>query len=209
MKLKEVEESQFRKAIHILRNGGLVIAPTETFYGIIADAWSRKAVGRLVELKERDYGKPIPLIAGDTIVVSATAAKLPSIFKPLAEEFWPGPLTLVLKAAKGFPEGITARTDSIGIRIPAQSPALDLAKFYRGPLTATSANFSGNPPARSIKELDEELVQAVDLVIDGGWTPGVKPSTVLNLTTDPPELIRSGILGKEVIDFLAKSSIWG
>jgi len=209
LKLKEVEESQFRKAIHILRNGGLVIAPTETFYGIIADAWSRKAVGRLVELKERDYGKPIPLIAGDTIVVSATAAKLPSIFKPLAEEFWPGPLTLVLKAAKGFPEGITARTDSIGIRIPAQSPALDLAKFYRGPLTATSANFSGNPPARSIKELDEELVQAVDLVIDGGWTPGVKPSTVLNLTTDPPELIRSGILGKEVIDFLAKSSIWG
>ena len=205
MKLKEVEESQFRKAIHILRNGGLVIAPTETFYGIIADAWSRKAVGRLVELKERDYGKPIPLIAGDTIVVSKTAETLPSIFKPLAEEFWPGPLTLVLKAARGFPIGITAGTDSIGIRIPAQSPALDLAKFFRGPLTATSANFSGNPPARSIKELDEELVQAVDLVIDGGWTPGVQPSTVLNLTTEPPELIRSGILGKEVIDFLAKS----
>ena len=208
MKLKEVEESQFRKAIHVLRNGGLVIAPTETFYGIIADAWSRKAVGRLVELKERDYGKPIPLIAGDTIVVSKTAETLPSIFKPLAEEFWPGPLTLVLKAARGFPNGITAGTDSIGIRIPAQSPALDLAKFFRGPLTATSANFSGNPPARSIKELDEDLVQAVDLVIDGGWTPGVKPSTVLNLTTEPPELIRSGILGKEVIDFLAKSSIW-
>ena len=205
MKLKEVEESQFRKAIHILRNGGLVIAPTETFYGIIADAWSRKAIGRLVELKERDYGKPIPLIAGDTIVVSKTAETLPSIFKPLAEKFWPGPLTLVLKAARGFPNGITAGTDSIGIRIPAQSPALDLAKFFRGPLTATSANFSGNPPARSIKELDEDLVRAVDLVIDGGWTPGVKPSTVLNLTTEPPELIRSGILGKEVIDFLAKS----
>ena len=208
MKLKEVEESQFRKAIHILRNGGLVIAPTETFYGIIADAWSRKAVGRLVELKERDYGKPIPLIAGDTIVVSKTAKTLPSIFKPLAEEFWPGPLTLVLKAAKGFPDGITAGTDSIGIRIPAQSPALDLTKFYRGPMTATSANFSGAPPARNIKELDEELVQAVDLVIDGGWTPGVQPSTVLNLTTEPPELIRSGILGKQVLDFLGKSSIW-
>jgi L-threonylcarbamoyladenylate synthase len=206
MKLSEAQESQFRKAIRILRDGGLVIAPTETFYGIIADAWSRKAVGRLVELKARDYGKPIPLIAGDTIVVSSAAATLPATFKSLAEEFWPGPLTLVLKAAKGFPSGITAETDSIGIRIPAQSPALDLAKFYRGPLTATSANFSGNPPARNIKELDEELVKAVDLVIDGGWTPGVKPSTVLNLTTDPPELIRSGILGKQVIDFLAKNS---
>jgi L-threonylcarbamoyladenylate synthase len=205
LKLKEAEESQFRKAIRILRGGGLVIAPTETFYGIIADAWSAKAVARLVELKERDYGKPIPLIAGDTIVVSSTAATLPPIFKPLAEEFWPGPLTLVLKAASGFPGGITAGTDSIGIRIPAQSPALDLAKFYRGPLTATSANFAGKPPARNIKELDEKLVRAVDLVIDGGWTPGVQPSTVLNLTTDPPELIRSGILGKQVINFLARS----
>ncbi len=205
MKLKEAEESQFRKAIRILRSGGLVIAPTETFYGIIADAWSAKAVARLVAIKERDYGKPIPLIAGDIIVVSSTAASLPPIFKPLAEEFWPGPLTLVLKAASGFPGGITAGTDSIGIRIPAQSPALDLAKFYRGPLTATSANFSGKPPARNIKELDEKLVRAVDLVIDGGWTPGVQPSTVLNLTTDPPELIRSGILGKQVINFLARS----
>ena len=205
MKLREAEESQFRKAIRILLDGGLVIAPTETFYGIIADAWSRKAIARLVELKARDYGKPIPLIAGDIIVVSSTAVTLPSIFKPLAAEFWPGPLTLVLKAAKGFPNGITAGTDSIGIRIPAQSPALDLAKFYRGPLTATSANFSGNPPARNIKELDEDLVRAVDLVIDGGWTPGVQPSTVLDITVDPPVVIRPGVLGEKVESFLRES----
>jgi L-threonylcarbamoyladenylate synthase len=203
------DESQFHKAITILRDGGLVIAPTETFYGILADAWSKKAIERLVELKERELGKPIPLIAGDTIVVSNTAATLPSIFKSLADEFWPGPLTLVLSAAEGLPNGITAGTGSIGIRVPAQSPALDLAKFYRGALTATSANFSGEPPARHIKELDERLVQAVDLVIDGGWTRGTKPSTVLNLTSETPELIRSGILGKEVIAFLARTSIWG
>lgn len=200
------DESQFKQACSILRNGGLVIAPTETFYGIIADAWSRKAVDRLVTLKEREFGNPIPLIAGDTIIVSKSVATVPPLFKALADEFWPGPLTLVLKAAKGFPDGITAGTDSIGIRVPSQSPALDLAKFLRGPLTATSANFPGRPPARSIRQLDEELVRSVDLVIDGGWTRGVQPSTVLNLTTDPPELIRSGILGKEVIDFLAKTN---
>ena len=200
------EESQFHQAINILRDGGLVIAPTETFYGIIADAWSQKAVDRVVRMKEREFGNPIPLIAGDTITVSRSAASIPQLFKPLADKFWPGPLTLVLKAAKGFPDGITAGTDSIGIRIPAQSPALDLAKFFRGPLTATSANFTGRPPARHIKDLDEELVRAVDLVIDGGWTPGVKSSTVLNLTTDPPDLIRSGVLGKQVIDFLVKRS---
>ncbi len=206
MKLKEAEESQFRKAIRILRDGGLVIAPTETFYGILADAWSGKAVQRIIRLKARDYGKPIPLIAGSINVVRSTAATVPSIFKPLAKEFWPGPLTLVLKAAKGFPSGITAGTDSIGIRIPAQSPALDLAKFYRGPLTATSANFSGSPPARNIKELDEELVQGVDLVIDGGWTPGVQPSTVLNLIKDPPKIIRAGILGERVNTFFNERS---
>ncbi len=200
------DESQFKQACSILRNGGLIIAPTETFYGIIADAWSRKAVDRLVTLKEREFGNPIPLIAGDTIIVSKSVATVPPLFKALADEFWPGPLTLVLKAAKGFPDGITAGTDSIGIRVPSQSPALDLAKFLRGPLTATSANFPGRPPARSIRQLDEELVRSVDLVIDGGWTRGVQPSTVLNLTTDPPELIRSGILGKEVIDFLAKTN---
>ena len=198
------DESQFKQAISILRDGGLVIAPTETFYGIIADAWSQKAVDRIVRLKEREFGNPIPLIAGDTITVSKSADTIPPLLKPLADRFWPGPLTVVLKAAKGFPDGVTAGTDSIGVRIPAQSPALDLAKFFRGPLTATSANFTGRSPARSIKELDEVLINAVDLVIDGGWTPGVKPSTVLNLTTSPPELIRSGLLGKEVIDFLAK-----
>ena len=200
------DESQFKQACSILRNGGLVIAPTETFYGIIADAWSRKAVDRLVTLKEREFGNPIPLIAGDTIIVSKSVATVPPLFKALSDEFWPGPLTLVLKAAKGFPDGITAGTDSIGIRVPSQSPALDLAKFLRGPLTATSANFPGRPPARSIRQLDEELVNSVDLVIDGGWTKGVQPSTVLNLTTEPPELIRSGIPGKEVIDFLAKTN---
>jgi L-threonylcarbamoyladenylate synthase len=203
------DESQFRQAINILRDGGLVIAPTETFYGIIADAWSQKAVDRVIRMKERDFGNPIPLIAGDTITVSRSAASIPPLFKPLADKFWPGPLTLVLKAAKGFPDGITAGTDSIGIRIPAQSPALDLAKFYRGPLTATSANFAGRPPARNIRELDDELIQTVDLVIDGGWTPGIQPSTVLNLTTDPPDLIRSGVLGKQVIDFLVKRSDQG
>jgi L-threonylcarbamoyladenylate synthase len=203
------DESQFRQAINILRDGGLVIAPTETFYGIIADAWSQKAVDRVIRMKERDFGNPIPLIAGDTITVSRSAASIPPLFKPLADKFWPGPLTLVLKAAKGFPDGITAGTDSIGIRIPAQSPALDLAKFYRGPLTATSANFAGRPPARNIRELDDELIQTVDLVIDGGWTPGIQPSTVLNLTTDPPDLIRSGVLGKQLIEFLVKRSDQG
>ncbi len=206
MELQEAQESQFRQAIRILRKGGLVIAPTETFYGIIGDAWSQKAVKRLVQLKGRDYGKPIPLIAGSTQMVKDAAVDISPLFDRLAAEFWPGPLTLVLKATKGFPRGITAGTDSIGIRIPSQSPALDLAKFYRRPLTATSANFADQPPPRSVKELDPELAESVDLVIDGGWTPGVQPSTVLNLVPDRPVMLRLGILGRQVESFLAELS---
>ncbi|UCG38025.1 MAG: threonylcarbamoyl-AMP synthase [bacterium] len=201
---QQIDESLFRQAVRILGEGGLVIAPTETFYGILCDAWSQKAVTRLLQLKGRGYGKPIPLIAGSAIIVRNVASEVPPVFRYLAREFWPGPLTLVLKAGKGFPRGITAGTGSIGIRIPAQSPALDLARFYRRPLTATSANFEGRPAQRCARELDRDLVRQVDLVIDGGWTPGMQPSTVLNLTTDPPSIIRHGALGDRVLEFLGR-----
>jgi len=200
------EVNQFREAIRIIRDGGLVIAPTETYYSIIGDAWSQKAIRRLVQLKGRDYGKPIPLIAGSMRIVRNAANNIPPILSDLAKEFWPGPLTLVLNAARGFPSGITGGTDSIGIRIPSQSPALDLAKFFRRPLTATTANFEGQPGPRCVRELDEDLVREVDMVINGGWTKGVRPSTVLNLVPEKPTLLRSGILGKQVDSFLAELS---
>ena len=199
-----IEESQFQKAIRIIRRGGLVIAPTETFYGILGNAWSRNAVKKLIQLKGRDFGRPIPLIAGTLTAVREAAMGLPPLFEPVAKEFWPGPLTVVLKAVKGFPQGITAGTDSIGIRIPGPSPALDLVKFYRGPLTVTSANFQGMPAPRGVQELDPELAARVDMVIDGGWTPGGLPSTVLNLIPDPPVILRRGVLGDQVEDFLEK-----
>lgn len=201
-----IEESQFRQAIRVLGHGGLIVVPTETFYAILGDAWSAKAVKRLLQLKGRDYGKPIPLIAGNARIVKNVSLDTSPLLDRLSDEFWPGPLTVVLTAAQGFPKGITAGTDSIGIRVPAQSPALDLAKFYRRPLTATSANFAGQPPPRSVKELDPELAKGVDLVIDGGWTPGVQPSTVLNLVPDRPVILRMGILGRQVESLLAELS---
>jgi L-threonylcarbamoyladenylate synthase len=199
---RDSEENQYREAIRILHDGGLVIAPTETFYGILADAVSLEAVTRLLKLKKRGDDKPIPLIAGHIRTVLSSATEIPDILESITKKFWPGPLTLVLKAVKGFPRGITADTGSIGIRIPAQSVALDLAKLYPRPLTATSANFEGLPAPKSVDELECELAGGVDLIIDGGQTPGIEPSTVLNLIPDPPVMIRSGILGEEVEEFL-------
>jgi L-threonylcarbamoyladenylate synthase len=195
-----------QEAIGIIRDGGLVIAPTDNYYGIIGDAWSQKAVKRLVQIKGRNYGHPIPLIAGNMRIVRSAAHDIPPILSDLAREFWPGPLTLVLHGAKGFPCGITGGTDSIGIRIPDQCPALDLAKFFRRPLTATTASFNGQPGPRSVMELDNELVKEVDLVINGGWTRGFGPSTVLNLVQDTPTMLRSGTLGERVDSFLAELS---
>lgn len=202
MRPRDSEENQYREAIRILHDGGLVIAPTETFYGILADAVSLEAVTRLLKLKKRGDDKPIPLIAGHIRTVLSSATEIPDILESITKKFWPGPLTLVLKAVKGFPRGITADTGSIGIRIPAQSVALDLAKLYPRPLTATSANFEGLSAPTGVDELDSELAGGVDLVIDGGKTPGIEPSTVLNLIPDPPEMIRYGILGEEVEKFL-------
>ena len=200
----ETDQGQFREAIHILGEGGLVIAPTETFYGILGDASSQEAVTRLLKLKKRGFGKPVPLIAGSVEIVRQMTREIPDLFEPLVREFWPGPLTLVMEAAEGVPGGITAGTGTIGIRIPAQSPALDLARYFRQALTATSANFEGQDAPRSTGEIDPVLAGKVDLVIDGGQTPGVLPSTVLNLIPDPPALIRSGVLGEEVKEFLRR-----
>jgi len=196
------DQGQFREAIRILGEGGLVMAPTETFYGILGDASSQTAVNRLLELKKRGFGKPVPLIAGSVEIVRAMAREIPDLFEPLVREFWPGPLTLVLEAAEGVPGGISAGTGTIGIRVPAPSLALDLTRYFRRALTATSANFEGKTAPRAVREIDPVLAGEVDLVIDGGQTPGVLPSTVLNLIPDPPVMIRSGILGEEVKEFL-------
>ena len=201
---KRMGEKFLKEALAVLEKGGLVIIPTETFYGIACDARSTEAVNRLIRIKGREEGKPIPLIAGSTEVARKSASSLPEVYKVLAREFWPGALTMVLPSADGFPAPITAGTRTIGIRIPGPSFALDLAKAFQGPVTATSANTAGQPPARMVEEIDQSLIQSVDLVIDGGKTPGGEPSTVLDLTVDPPEILRPGALYKEVVEFLEK-----
>jgi L-threonylcarbamoyladenylate synthase len=185
----------FPEILQILRDGGLVIAPTETFYGILGDPFSPSAVTRLLRLKGRTPAKPVPLITGDFKVVQSLAEEIPDLLEPLAREFWPGPLTLVLRGGKRLPRGITADTGTIGIRIPSPSPALDLAKSFSGALTATSANLEGRPAPASCEELDRQIIQGVDAVFDGGPTTG-------DLVKDPPTIVRPGALDDEVERFL-------
>jgi len=197
-----VSETQLLRALDIVKGGGLIIIPTETFYGIACDSWSQAAVNRLVRIKGREWGKPIPLLVGSIEAARSAASTIPPMFEELAAQFWPGPLTLVIPAEKNFSSAITGGSGSIGIRIPGPSPTLDLARAFGRPLTATSANPAGQPPPRSFDEIDPNMASEVDLVLDGGRTPGDEPSTVLNLTTEQPTFLRPGSLKDEVEEFL-------
>ena len=203
------------EALHILRRRGLVVVPTETFYGIACDARNPEAVRRLLLLKGREEGKPVPLIAGGMKIVRSLTSiafleryrKSGLDLEALAERFWPGPLTLVLPAISDLPSEITAGTGTIGIRVPGPSVALDLARQFGGALTATSANLSGKAPPRSAADVDPKILEGMDMVVDGDDTPGGQPSTVLDLTADPPRIIRPGVLYEEVREFLKQSRV--
>jgi L-threonylcarbamoyladenylate synthase len=176
-------ETAVREAAEALRRGGIVAYPTETFYGLGALARDAAAVERLARVKGRPDGKPLPLVAADRAQVEEVAVVGDGAAR-LADAFWPGPLTLVLPARPGLPEAIAAGTGTVGIRVPGGAIARALAAAAGGAIVATSANLAGEPPPASAGALDPALAARLDLVLDGGRTPGGLPSTVVALAGD-------------------------
>ena len=186
------------EAARALRRGRLVVYPTETFYGLGALAAAGAAVARLGAAKLRPEGKPLPLVAADAESAFATWDEVPVAARVLAETFWPGPLTLVARAAPGLPAAVTLG-EGVGVRVPGSALARELCRLAGGPVTSTSANPSGGPPPASPDALDPDLLARVDLVLDAGPTPGGLPSTVVALGADEPRLIRAGAIPWERI----------
>lgn len=168
--------------------------PTETFYGLGAAALSAEGVGQVYALKRRDPAKPLPLIASDLDMVRYITASLPLVFWALAEEFWPGPLTCVLEAAPFLPAFLTGPGGSLAVRVPPVSWLRALAYEICQPLTATSANISGGPEIADAAEVRTLFEGKVDLIVDGGRTPGGRPSTIVDLTCDPARILREGAI---------------
>jgi L-threonylcarbamoyladenylate synthase len=166
-------------AAELLRRGGIVAYPTETFYGLGALWHRRDALHRLAQAKLRPEGKPLPLLAADRAQVAEVAGPLGEAAERLAARFWPGPLTLVLPAAAAVPAEITAGTGTVGIRIPGSEVARDLAAAAGAALVSTSANLSGEPPPTTPQALSPALLARIDGVLDAGPTPGGLPSTVV------------------------------
>jgi L-threonylcarbamoyladenylate synthase len=166
--------------------------PTETFYALGAAVFSRRAVEKVYRLKKRDAGKPLSVIASDLDMVGEISASLPPAFRALAGEFWPGPLTLVLLAAARLPDFLLGPGRTIAVRIPPLPWLRALVREVGEPLTATSANLSGEKELADPAEVAAVFRGKVDVIVDGGPAPGGAPSTIVDLTSSEPRILRLG-----------------
>ena len=198
------EREALEEAAAHLRLGQLVGMPTETFYGIAADALSGAAVGRVFALKGRPPELPLPVIV-DSLEMLEGIAELPPVDRRLAEEFWPGPLSLILAAKEIVPENLTGGTGKVAARVSSHPVAGGLAAALGGPITATSANLSGRPGLSSASEVERDLGHGLALILDGGRLVARTGSTLLDVTVSPPRLVRPGLVPEELIrQYLAK-----
>jgi L-threonylcarbamoyladenylate synthase len=179
-----------KEALNALKRGGLVIYPTDTLYGLGCNALDESAVERVFTAKRRPVSTPLP-IAVNSIETMKQYAELPDTAEKLAKAFLPGALTIVLKK-KNLPDILTGGLPEVGIRIPKSDITLRLVELLGVPITATSANASGNTPPVSAEEAASQIKEA-DIVLDGGILGGGAPSTVIDLT-GKPKILREGII---------------
>jgi L-threonylcarbamoyladenylate synthase len=172
-----------------LRGGSLVVVPTDTVYGVAADARLPGAVEQIYAAKSRERGKPIPILAAGMVEIEAFGADFCSLERRLATSFWPGPLTLVLKAGQG----------TEGFRVPDHDVALELLREVGGVLRVTSANVSGESPALTAEEAVAALGGSVDMVLDAGRAPGGVPSTVARVENGKIVILREGAISLEAL----------
>lgn len=180
------------QAIAALKCGDVIVFPTETVYGLGADALNRDAVERVYQLKGRNPDIPIPIIVADQGMLRGLVDEIPPIAKKLIEQFWPGPLTLVLQAVPGTPKQLLNRTGGVGVRISSQLIATRLARELGRPLTATSANPSGRPAASTIEQAENYFAGEIEIFLDGGKLPAKIGSTVVEVNDDCIKIIREG-----------------
>lgn len=199
-----------RRAAAELRAGGLVIFPTETVYGLAADALNEDAVRLAYEAKGRPEGQPLPVQIADVEQLNMVAAGLPEPAEKLMEKYFPGPLTIVLPRSAVLPELVTAGRPSVGVRMPDHPVALALIRETGGPIIATSANMSGKPEPKTAEEATAYLGRKVGVIIDSGPARFGAPSTVVDVTVTPPRIIRAGAVPvQELRDLIGEVSVNG
>lgn len=203
--IQEDNEPTRSEAARIIAGGGVIAFRTDTFYGLGADPFNRAAIARIKELKGREDRKPILLLISDADEVDRFIEQS-SFFKLIAMGKWPAPLTLIGVSRPEVPIELTAGTKSLGVRLPDDEDVRALVRACGGALTATSANVSGQPPARTAKEVENYFPEGIDLIIDGGEVTATEPSTVLDLSGTEARLIREGAISREELADILEDS---
>jgi L-threonylcarbamoyladenylate synthase len=195
------------EAGRILRDGGVVVIPTETVYGLACDALNPEAVRRVFEIKGRPSENPLIIHLADSKQLELVAQDIPDLAWKIAERYWPGPLTLVLKKRMEVPAETTGGLDTVAVRVPRHFVARDVIRAADRPIAAPSANvFMGLSPT-SVEDLDPEILVDVDLVLDGGRCEIGLESTVIDLTSDVPRILRPGAISRADIQILVGSPL--
>lgn len=193
------DETAIRRAADVLRRGGLVAFPTETVYGLGAHALDPAAVARIYEAKGRPTFNPLIVHVASAAAAKTLARTWPEAAARLAERFWPGPLTLVVPRRPEVPDAVTAGLDSVAVRVPAHPVALALLRASGIPVAAPSANRSTRVSPTTARHVVRALGNRVDLVLDGGPTDVGIESTVVDVTSDPPEVLRPGAISSAML----------
>jgi L-threonylcarbamoyladenylate synthase len=191
MRMLTASRDALAQAVQVLRAGGVVAYPTDTLYGLAVDPRNASAVERLFELKGRNATAAIPLIAA-TVEQAQAAGEFSPAHLQLARAFWPGPLTIVVPAKPSIAPLLLGGGSTIAVRVPAHAVAKGLAAQLEGCITSTSANRSGQAPATTAQQVTTDLGDAIDLVLDGGPSPGGPPSTIVDLADGRVRLVRAG-----------------
>ena len=195
----DIDLEKLKEPAQLIKKGGIVIFPTETVYGIGTNGFNEESIRRIYEIKKRDFNKPISLLVSNIEMVKMVAENITDLERALMEQFWPGPFTIILKKKKIVPDILTARGDTVGVRMPSGTIAKQLIEYAGVPIVTPSANISGNPSGINIDDIKNDFEGKVDCIIDGGISELGVASTIVKVIDGVPHVLREGTITKEQI----------
>lgn len=203
----DIDLEKLKEPAQLIKKGGIVIFPTETVYGIGTNGFNEESIRRIYEIKKRDFNKPISLLVSNIEMVKMVAENITDLERALMEQFWPGPFTIILKKKKIVPDILTARGDTVGVRMPSGTIAKQLIEYAGVPIATPSANISGNPSGINIDDIKNDFEGKVDCIIDGGISELGVASTIVKVIDGVPHVLREGTITKEQIQEVASKVI--
>jgi L-threonylcarbamoyladenylate synthase len=197
--LRTDQGESINEAAKVIMTGGVIVVPTESFYGLAVNALNQKAIERVLAIKKRREDHPILILIHSADVLKRYVAQIPPVALRLIREFWPGGLTMVFEAKPLLPLPLTGGTGKIGVRLSSHPVPTQLARAAGVPITGTSANVTRERPCDNPEEALRALGSQVDMILDGGKTAGGKGSTVLDVTVVPPVIVREGMVSRKLL----------